>query len=765
MGKRFATRWLRQFQGDACEAHAVRRLAELAVDSTGHLPMVVAVAEPDPESDALALAALSRRSGRVTVLAAFSPEALCEPWSLDQFVLSEGWQEVLFRWAQARLSQPEQLADAPAKIALSDPDRSRVISPGDLMTMLRRIHLGMMPKAATLAALSKEWLRLRVASDSQWLAAHGAEAVRQLIRNRFEDVARFVVPLAIDDWTDLFPSERARRRSPEELASEIARLRKPKRAPTTDEVQSLLVLGSRDGVELLVKAGLLRWSGVGLEVFPNWIRAGIEEELVAESLASRDDLRWARWSVEVTRRHSVDRALDLLTLSELARWTGLVLDRSDDSLEVIAGSEALFSAWGRRALARAANLKPHQALLQRLGERQLDLIAIAREIHPRIRLGPLTRNVPSEWLERSEVDSYCATWLAEAWAFSFAVSPGQGDRASWALPGWSLRLDLSQADLPNEGLIETHESPPWSHLIRLGRDVVPRCLASGQWDAFDVRVLLPWLLLDGAPVGDPRPADLLDEVSRAVPQTKSIYRYASEPWRGDFVIDTLLEARASNSQHAVVASALFAFLLEGPRLPWRALNRRDVCPKVSSYIREHLPLEDFQASIDALARGKRIDLGEESLELLPVRFRRPTIELLLRWQSESGATIDRLREALVPTLGRDDFDIIARLARIPFTIGDDAARLGWQLDPEQAWREVDARIATGDCPGSWFIEAPAEHLSGLLDRLDVYRGPPLKWFNRFLVSALPRAGTLAPRVFAMLMIRAQALSSVDSEQP
>ena len=409
------------------------------------------------------------------------------------------------------------------------------------------------------------------------------------------------------------------------------------------------------------------------------------------------------------------------------------LGAKEGEFVTVAATEALFSAVGRRVLTTTwrptAEMQP---LLQDLGKAQLRLLAAVPTVGTVMPFVPITRNRPFD-------TAWQAQWLAEAWAFSFAVNPPKklGRDAAWSLPGWARTLLLKEApsELPWPSLDRSDDSPALRRLLGVARDAVRACKDEQPPEQIH-GLLLPWVVIDGTARG----------WKLAQPARQRILHSVVGSLVGEF-----LEGEASDVRERATLVAWGAAVEECGGDPLYGLVRLEsVAPALYRIALSDLPAAAFGAAFTPEVL-KRPDIGKQLLAL-PARLVRAALPSFAQ-HARSGSGPISEAAAAVEQLGADDLDLLVEFVADKYNVGVVAAQRVWQLDEERALAEAREALRRGASNESyaWFHTASRERYGALLDAL-MEEHREVSWRTRWLAEVLPLAGKSAPRVFKMMAL-------------
>lgn len=742
-GKSLAVRVLRERVGADAVVTTARTLFDAARQAKIDEALVAEVAGDDPAGDAAAIAELSRRAAPTCILAAFGDGGSLSTggWQVCSYVLHSNWREQLVDWLRTRVPAPVRI-DTDAILTwleTVDPTGGVFSTPGDLVSIVARIYRSGIPERSVgLDGLAREWLSQTLGRDSDaWLRRFGREATEHLVGERVRRLDLALEPLSTSSWAGLLPERLLR---PHVDRSPSSKVRKTKRDIGGDPDPA--PVNARDAVHTLVDKGVLRSSrSGGLDVFPNWVRVGLERDAIQREVRSGDPTRWGLWANDVSRKESVDDALDAMGPGELVRAASKISGEED--LASVAAAETMFSAFGRR-FATSVWRPVGEAIpvLQSLGLRQLRLLdrhTTYNAISPRI---AITRQ-PHDFDSRRETD-----WWTEAWTFSLAVPPPQATEPDpgWKLPGWAPDLRLRNAPhlghLMGRSSDERRDDTRWVlRVLRSVRGAVRCCHDPEPPDDVDL-CLLAWVVIDG-PARGWRIGKLLARSllgSRLLDYVTDLLRRESE----EVCVAAVAEVWRALRQLDAYANPLYAL---------RAL--RDGHRTFFDLLTTHLPEEPFTGSFDGVDLRHTADELMRLLLDLPDRLSRVAIRLIADQARAGNRPIWNLDATIVRSLGYEQIDVLVDLAATRFAIGVAAAERVWLLDHRRSLDEAIEALRTGSPSAStWFQAAPPQHVASLLDAVQETSVCP-EWVRGWLAIMLSRAGGHAPRVFEMMTQRRQ----------
>ncbi|MGN6105876.1 MAG: hypothetical protein ACTHU0_12290 [Kofleriaceae bacterium] len=737
-GKSLAVRVLKERADTNAVVTTARTLFDAARQAKDAEALVVEVDHEDPASDIATMKELSQRVAPTCILAAFERpgSASNDGWNARTFALHSNWREQLVGWLRSRVPSPDRLDTNAILTWLEtvDPIGSVFTTPGDLVSIVAHIYrTGIPERSVGLGELANEWLSQAVGGDGDaWLRRFGREAVERLGGERVRRLDLALEPLSTSTWAGLLPEDLLR---PSSEPSPAKRGNKAKRDVGSEP--AAVFTNAREAVHALADRGVLRATlGGGLDMFPNWVRAGIERDAIQHQVRSSNAAGWGLWANDASRKGAVDDALDAMGPNELVRAASKI--HSGDDLASIAASEALFSAFGRRFTVSAWRpIGEAIAILQDLGLRQLRLLDRNERFGAPSRSLPLTRHRPNA-NSRWETD-----WWKEAWAFSFAVPKPDSVQPDpgWRLPAWARGLGLRDAPHLSHVLGYSRDplrdDDPWIlGVLRTARAAVRACQDAELPDDVDL-CLLTWVVIDGPSRGwrigkslasslvGTRVLDYVYELIRREPEDVCIAA-VSEAWRALLQVDAY-------------ANPLYALRM-----------LRDAHRTFFDLLTTHLPLDVFTAAftgVDLLHTG---DVFTRLLPEIPDRLSRPLIRIIAAQAGATNVPIWNLDADVVKAFGHDQFDVLVDLTAERFLIGGVAAKRAWTLDHQRSLDEsLNALRAGIESASTWFYAAPLEHLPPMLHAIRELGVRPA-WVQRWLATVLSRAGTHAPLVFEMM---------------
>jgi hypothetical protein len=731
-GKSLAVRVLKA--RSAALVTSAQTLFEAARVARPDQALVVEIVDADRVSDVAALIELSKRAAPTCVLAAFDrPRIPDDDWSDGVFALHRNWREQLVAWIRSRVPARDRL-DVDAILTwleTVDPIGTVFSTPGDLISIVARIYRAGIPERSfSLGDLATEWLAQGLGTDGDtWLRRFGREAIEHMVGERIRRLDLALAPLSPATWADLLPDEVLRPKS----EPPTKRGKKADLAIESDAVTT----NSRDAIHTLADRGVLRTaSSGGLDVFPNWVRTGVERDAINRAVRAGEISNWGPWANDASRRDAVDDALDGLNPKELVRAASKL--RAEDDLASIAASEALFAAFGRRfAISAWRPTGEEIATLQSLGLRQLRLLERYTTRGDDALSIPVTRR----WHEFSRRRQ--AEWWRDTWTFCSAVPPPKSVKPDpdWWLPNWSENLRLGgephlshMLGCPKNQLAD---DDPWVlGFLRAARAPVRASRDSQPPDDIELNLLV-WVVIDGpsrgwrigktlaGKLGGTRVLDFVHELLRREPDGVSVAA-VTEVWRA------LLQVEANPLQ-------LLRALRDGHRGFFDRLTL-------------HIPVDSFTAAFKAVDLLHTAGFTQLLLEL-PDRLRGPVIRAIAAQARETKSPAWDLDADVLSAFGHDQLDVMVDLVSERFAAGSAAATRVWALDPLRALDEalLALRNAATDA-STWFYAAPVEHLAPMLDAIRTLEVRPA-WVPRWLATVLSRAGTNSPRVFEMITFR------------
>lgn len=734
-GKSLALDVLQQRQGSRLTSLRCRRLVDAVKLTTKGLPILIEVSEVDQMTDEAALGELSKAPVNVCVLAPFSLDLVPTGkvrWHDVRWAQNSDWRVRLLKWAHARCPRPQHLEvdEVLEALHILDPDERLFSTPQDVLTVAARAYRSKLPTArAALLDLAREHLgRTFNDSDAPWVRTFGVAAVESLVQRRFLSTGDALGPLDPKAWARLLPADLAPWTTPKALNGR-ERTKVPDAPPPIQAVQ------------LLIDLGALRTQADGRFDVAPWIRAGIERELLRTTIKG-NDLSWALLGIEPGRRVVVDGSLDDCSPSTLLALLRRVLDADTSRLESVAALEALFSAFARR-LASGWDAPPDSIPpLQELGRLQLELVrrqpsdhsfpgtpALTRQPEPPRHNSTTAGRPTRRWYTASRISHTAASWVGEAWTFSFGIeAPDLDADPGWIMPGWSRDLRLASAP----------DHLPHADEDRLLLAASRRALESCQDPVLPPKVssgLLEWVLIDGPARG----WTITEEIQA---------RLVSGTGVGE-VVARLLLSEPQDVREQGARTVWNAVLAQSGLNPFHAL---DLAARVSralhTVIVENISVGDFaepfRGTFQVTMDEGRVLLG------LPPRLVRPALLALIdRLERDQQPAKDL--EPILEALGEEDLDLLLRFGSRGYTEGYAAARRVWALAPEMANERLGQALASGDrLARVWFDTAPDDRLDDLLSALRQLEGRAPAWSTDWLAGMLPRSGRAAAAAYDLL---------------
>jgi hypothetical protein len=743
-GKSLAVRALRQRHGARVVVTTTRTLFEAAREATDGVPLVIEVDYADSASDLAAIGEVTRRTEPTCILAAFERpgSAANDGWKTYKFELHRNWREQLVGWTRSRLPVPDRIDVDAILNWLDEVDPiTRVFStPGDLISILARIYRAGLPeRSAGLNTLASEWLSQALGRESDpWLQRLGRDAAEHAVVERVRRLDMALEPLSASTWAHLLPESVLRTSNTPSPPTKRGKRAKPTSEPEPATVAS----NAREAIHALADKGVLRTThNGGLDVFPSWVRAGLEREAIQREVRSGNASSWGLWALDASRKDLVDDALDGLGPNELVRAASGI--EHEEDLASVAAVEALFSAFGRRfAVSEWRPSGEAIATLQSLGRRQLHFLDRNPQFGAPLPQMPLTRHRPG-----FEARWQMNCWL-EALTFSFAVPKPNATPSDpgWRLPGWAGNLQLREApQLPyllansNES---SNENDPWLlGALRVVRFAVRACRDEELPDDLDL-LLLPWVVIDG-PAREWR---IGKKLARGLIGTRVLE-----------LVRELLRREADDVCAAAVAEVWRAVVqLDEYANPLYALRMlRDGHRTFFDLLATHLPLDAFEAAFTGVDLLQTADLFTRLLLDLPDRLSRLVIRMIAEQARATNGPIWNLDADIVKAFGHDQLDVLVDLTAERFAIGGAAAKRVWELDQRRSMAEALKALNTGvESASTWFYAAPPEHFPRMLDAAERLGASRPRWMQRWLATVLSRARMQAPRVFAMMTTHA-----------
>lgn len=196
------------------------------------------------------------------------------------------------------------------------------------------------------------------------------------------------------------------------------------REASADRVGSLLETGNPDA---LLARGLLKPVQYGCFDFQHRtlaslvVRESLMRQITSEPLSS-----WALACFDQERRPLVDAALDAVTVANLAEAADRLHEEAPGSAAVIAASEALFMAVGRR-IAQGESFPPK--LIP-------SLMFVAKCVLERLDLTTVELILPELWSRPTSTQDEQLEWISACWSWSLLEDARLPMTGNWLFPGW-----------------------------------------------------------------------------------------------------------------------------------------------------------------------------------------------------------------------------------------------------------------------------------------------------------------------------------------
>jgi hypothetical protein len=468
-------------------------------------------------------------------------------------------------------------------------------------------------------------------------------------------------------------------------------------------------VSAAEAIGHLRAAGVFQPGGAGVvELTPPWVVEWWAEARAKELLRGEPAV-WGRLAATPSRRRLVEKVLDGLDGDQLRALVERALAacaRPRAELGAVAAVEALFGAVGRRHLRSSAEIGLPIKLLHALLAEQRTWL---RGDHL---TQPLTR--------ASSEQPGDAPWVAECWAWSFAVPRPAGftdDAVAWLFPGWSpVSLATSPRWLRS---LRAERSPSFGFLLQLAGKVMQK--------------------IDDDLLPDRLPESLLIE---------AMVRARARGWilAGDHV-DEIMDREPVARMFAERVRTLD---LEHRRDLigdfWRVLSMRPgwTVPRLHEERPEILELlADVLDPSEVEGAAERGCIGFRSLA---DRLRWPPAW----WNAAMRVLAPRHRDRLDELHGIYlDAAAVESLEVLIDNDEDAADWMGtlWRVAPHRARERASAAYPDGPQAALWFSAAPREAHASLLDLI---RAPVETWTRSWLAHILPEAGADAERVFQLL---------------
>lgn len=548
-----------------------------------------------------------------------------------------------------------------------------------------------------------------------WLRQRGREAVRVLVERWFQTSEPWLGALTEEHWIELLPEQPSlsNLEAMQRQVGELVKLgSKRERARKGTELLSALGASDKKGAfQALASVGIFQALGHGLWRFRfAWLANLMAKEYVERALRTQEPMQWGRWSVELARRELLDTLLDELTLEELLALTQRTVSTfKDSSLGAVGAVESLFAAIGYR-LSQGERIDADSVLpLWRL---QVGLLV------PRDMFGTpmsLTRPGPMDGVAESQL------WLEACWSWCLHVEgPGSLQaELEWLFPAWT-EPSLKRAP---DWLLQL---PGSKSSYALGARIVGRCVDE------DLPEMIPDCLLPGCILAAERRgwAPSIQHLQELMGNAEAL------TW--------LLEEcdREAPTVRVPLAGMLWRACHEG-----RYNFYAQVAPGtgVRPFIDEHLSPEDFRA---LLSKEKLVEFAK-GISKLPQRLQYIVVEEVMT-RPFTGSLPPGLGDLLSQLRRLDAVALEELLRHLPHS--HTVMKYLWQQRPARALELVREEMERGTALSeSWFLEAPLEHFSALLECLESSSSPLPDWAWKWLAQRFLRVPALAERVHALMM--------------
>lgn len=704
----------------------VRCLADAELLRQAREPICIKVEESQGGRDVSAL--LKRVSAAVLVCAPFPmpPSGRGGPrWRLKDMPLSENdfedvwteyswqlrrdWRARLLKWVGARLSRASStLFDASAleNWLGAFGDDSLFDTPRSLMGLCRVVHhvgVGGLPDFE--AAEAGEQLLREIAQDD----AESCLACADVAWDWFNDPGLlWGGRIGPDDWRRLIstPSSLIRQicsesekderlrlfRTLEERASERARLDLVDTAFVTHDEQGRAALAPRFVVELVTRGRLQR-------------------------LITRESRpHWGALCFDADRFLTVQRALALLSIEELAACATQVLARYKDDAVGVGASEAIFCALGTRDLSRQVVPESLRSIVETVLNR---MVRVAPDS-----LSPMT----VDW-ELPDL------WIGACWSLSLGMERPSGTfPKEWAplFPGW---FDLHDADFydvllmfDRQSLVRCSRRQSVKTILRCAKAVVERFVVTPDNPP---GVFIPYLL---ARFAGTQPTETEAGWWKEILERPDVF----------FWLDVLVEAaRESGRNTAPILASIF--------------NCYDVLPPGS---RMTLPLiRDWLTAkfLESFTPEQLLPcLSPVGKKVLMAYFNElPSgLQIALCKDFAAGASLEEKTSFWIrvrPTPSKILFDAVLPLVNATMGFGESWL---WQADPERTMRLLRAN---GDPELKFALidnfEGDARHFSELMEMVkhDPSLFPSVAQRRAWALRKLPNSGKWASDLMALIV--------------
>lgn len=648
-------------------------------------------------------------------------------WIVHRWKPLSGWRRWFIGWCANRIGRanfdPSDIADALNQV---DPHEDWFGTPGAVLYVVASAQRGELPRTTTRTTWSESRLptsvvtRLCAQTGDPWLRAHGAPAVRALIRSLLDRIdLPLDGPLAHDDVATLIEPAVSPTGSDHPLEPEGT-------APTGDGATA---------VQRLILGGVLAAESANVvSLQPVWLTAMLAHDQVRVLLRTEPSHNWGRWCLEPLRRALVDGHLDGFNRQDFRRMVLRTLEEHDAKvLGSVAAIETVFAATARRMNHENRSSAPLDAdELTRVWTAQMAHVTVR---HDNAILAPTTRRAPGD------TGPSGLEWVANCWSWSLCAKKplaAQLEGAEWQWPGWAEQLNWSTNPQWLKHLTQptTAErdrdrwNPHFRRMLELGPAVL--ALASGP-------VLEPPALFYPILLARQDPTDDLSGVANAVldrapwwAQIEFTHWLSSADRTqlqrvGAGLLDALSRKRgALQALHSLagaapeVLDALDAATVLGAlkRHTDEIVKQPDVLLRVLPQQLQAQVLRDLIAQLPALGREICLQLDDWMATPLPL----PVLMDLL--SLNEAVSVLKVARAVWRVAERDEV-VLATLREFP--TGSRAAGALWYEAPEP----IRARLVQMICEGDLVA-------------------PQVEWFEGYLRRAVLSEPAIAERAFALL---------------
>lgn len=710
-GKSLLVRWVEAVHDGAIVGASATTLTAAGAHAGIQKPLVVEIEMSAPNDAAAARTFLNREHSSV-ILAPFPPPHASSASEWHVLRLPEGlaWRERLLSWVDRRLERGDRETKFDPRLVAAwlerhDAHGELVASPGDLLALCADFDRE--SDEATLAARARRWLerfgfRALTGPGRAWGDRLGTDALSQMVGRRFASIAQAHGAAEAEEWSSLLP------------AGAVP-------AKDTAEPGALVAVG------YLREAGVLRGDAGGLLPFPRWAHQGLLHAALAPYLTDKAIESWGALAADESRRQAIDYALDELDEQAFLSVVRRVAKTAYPStLSAVGAVESTFSAASRRLR------DPAFTLPQRDLPAWQSLAALqAGTLVPH----PVWKGLHHPFTRRSPI----ASWILDAWRFSFRVEPPRappGADLAWELPGWFAPLDLpGDFRLPEPSSFAGMEEDlaPLSALVAAAAK--PAQVPAGM-----LSLLAPSFLfassdkewgLDGSHLrmlarGQAWSPVALASAIRRVPEDRWPL-VAQRVWR---LCPSAM--RTGNWGRYGVAARLYYLLQEHQALAAKVLSHLDW-----SSIEETLETDGLFGD----------SLHTAALEALP---RKLLARVLGAWFDRPSEGSPKWREAqdLAPLFVGADIEMVLDLVRrADVNVAAEFASLLWHLEPSRAREEARTALETGSPSAEgWFGVAPREALPWLADVMEGHSKPPT-WLSAWAYRRVLEAGAAQERLY------------------